>query len=321
MSRPVQDPTARRTAGSVTTVRNGSKPSRMMRIQNPTVTIIDVERRREVGAIEVGVSPNGMLVDGDRNRLWVANAGSDSVSVIDLGRRDVIGEVPVARGPFSLTQSPDGAAVVAVGFREAAVTIVDAASLAPGATVPVGHPGLSEPHPEWGLGDSVYATFSDRRTVWVSNFRTRKLAAVDLGSAVVTDELAFPEGEYPISLDCLDGRYGWVHGLNLLKIVDFTSRRSSPIWWSPCARPSARSRCPSTPGRGGSRTPNSSCGWVSPRTAQFSSCPWKSRAGRRPGPDRCLTTGPSRGAGWTSTTSPPVSGSQPSRRDSSLWLV
>jgi YVTN family beta-propeller protein len=190
-----------------------------------TVTVIDVARRREVGAIPVGVSPNGLLVDRPRNRLWVANAGGDSVSVIDLRHHEVIREIPVARGPFSMTQSPDGRTVVAVGFIGAAITPVDADSMVPGPTIPVGRRGLAEPHPEWGPGDCCYATFTDDRTVWVTNFRTRTVRAVDLGRAAVTDALTFPEGEYPISVACFDGRYGWVHGLNLLKIVDFTSRR------------------------------------------------------------------------------------------------
>jgi YVTN family beta-propeller protein len=190
-----------------------------------TVTVIDVAHRREVGTITVGVSPNGLLVDRHRNRLWVANAGSDDLSVVDLHHHEVIAQIPVARRPFSMTQSPDGRSVVAVGFEEAAITVVDAESLTPGPTIPVGRPGLAEPHPEWGAGDCCYAAFSDDRTIWVTNFRTRTVGAVDLARAQVTDRLVFDEGEFPISIDCLDGRYGWVHGLNTLKLVDFVSRR------------------------------------------------------------------------------------------------
>jgi hypothetical protein len=144
---------------------------------------------------------------------------------VDLHHHEVIGEVPVARGPFSMTQSPDGRTVVAVGFTEAAITVVDADSLAAGPTIPVGRPGLAEPHPEWGAGDCCYAAFSDDRTVWVTNFRTRTVRAVDLDRGALTDGLTFAEGEYPISIECFDGRYGWVHGLNVLKLVDFASRR------------------------------------------------------------------------------------------------
>jgi hypothetical protein len=124
-----------------------------------------------------------------------------------------------------MTQSPDGRTVVAVGFTDAAITLVDADSLAAGPTIPAGRRGLAEPHPEWGPGDCCYAAFSDDRTVWVTNFRTRTVRAVDLDRGAVTDGLTFPEGEYPISVASFDGRYGWVHGLNLLKIVDFRSRR------------------------------------------------------------------------------------------------
>ena len=40
-----------------------------------------------------------------------------------------------------------------------------------------------------------------------------------------TDHLTFSDGENPISIACFDGRYGWVHGLNMWKIVDLRHRR------------------------------------------------------------------------------------------------
>src|SRR5439155_7491296 len=128
----------------------------------------------------------------------------DALSVVDLALLRVIAAVPVARGPFSLPQSPDGRPVVAVGFTDAAITPVDAGSLAPGRSIPVGRPGLDDPHPEWGAGDCCYAAFSDPGTVWVTNFRTRTLQAVDLHRGEPTDHLTFSEGENPISIASFD---------------------------------------------------------------------------------------------------------------------
>ena len=65
----------------------------------------------------------------------------------------------------------------------------------------------------------------DPGTVWVTNFRTRTLQAVDLHRGEPTDHLTFSEGENPISIASFDGRYAWVHGLNLWKVVDLRHRR------------------------------------------------------------------------------------------------
>ncbi len=195
------------------------------RVGPSTVSIVDVAARRQAGSIPVGASPNGLLLDRRRNRLWVANHDGASLTVVDLEHHTVIADVAVARGPFSMKQSPDGRTVVAVGFTDAAITPVDAESLAPGRTIPVGRPGLSDPHPEWGTGDCCYAAFSDPRTVWVTNFRTRTLRAVDLDRGEPTAQFTFADNENPISIACLDGRYAWVSGLNLWRVVDLRDRR------------------------------------------------------------------------------------------------
>src|SRR6202011_2424311 len=109
------------------------------------LSLVDVSANRETGRLSVrpyrnappGASPQGLAVNGDGSRLYVADAGSDEVSVVQLagGQEDraaalasgngdngdisdngdnggagrVLGRIPTAWYPTSVTLSKDGA--------------------------------------------------------------------------------------------------------------------------------------------------------------------------------------------------------------------
>ncbi len=80
-----------------------------------TVTRIDLTTLKPTSAIQVGLHPTGIAWDEQRNRLYVANSNSDSVSVIDTVRNAVIQTRTLSsketRGfaPTALALSADGA--------------------------------------------------------------------------------------------------------------------------------------------------------------------------------------------------------------------
>ncbi len=80
-----------------------------------TVSVVDIEKNREVATISVGLHPAGMVISG--TNLYVANAYSDSLSIIDLKTNKVSHtlklSVPIAGGTFG--SGPDGVAVTEGG--------------------------------------------------------------------------------------------------------------------------------------------------------------------------------------------------------------
>jgi YVTN family beta-propeller protein len=70
----------------------------------------------------IDVSPDG-------HRAYVANSGSDNVSVLDLDHRAVVATLHVGRSPGLARVSPDGSTVVVTNRADNSVSIIDAAHL------------------------------------------------------------------------------------------------------------------------------------------------------------------------------------------------
>lgn len=80
-----------------------------------TVSVVDLTAGKQVHSISVGLHPAGMTIVGDR--LFVANAYSDSLSIVDLHSNEVTRTihlaVPIAKGVFG--SGPNGVAVTEEG--------------------------------------------------------------------------------------------------------------------------------------------------------------------------------------------------------------
>ncbi|HEV2355876.1 MAG TPA: bifunctional YncE family protein/alkaline phosphatase family protein, partial [Puia sp.] len=95
-----------------------------------TVSVVDLEKGREVKTIPVGLHPAGMAVYG--SNLYVANAYGDSLSVIDLHTnkavRTISLSVPIAHsvfgsGPNGVAITEDGKAYVTLGEANAVAVV------------------------------------------------------------------------------------------------------------------------------------------------------------------------------------------------------
>ena len=81
-----------------------------------TVSIVDLRARKEIAQIATGLHPTEMALDGPGQRLFVANANEDTVSVIDLPQRRVAETIsvrvdphqPFGSAPNALALSSDG---------------------------------------------------------------------------------------------------------------------------------------------------------------------------------------------------------------------
>lgn len=75
--------------------------------------------------IHVGQQPFGLVASPDGRRLFVANYGSDSVSVIDTRSNTVHHDVPVGDGPYQVAISPDGKRLFVSNFEASSVTVIN----------------------------------------------------------------------------------------------------------------------------------------------------------------------------------------------------
>lgn len=98
-----------------------------------SLTRVDLDRLTVTDTLAVGLHPTAMVWDEPRQRLFVANANSDSLSVVDTSTQRVVSTIPLE--PFGLKQkgvaptalalAPDGATLfVALGGLNA-VALVD----------------------------------------------------------------------------------------------------------------------------------------------------------------------------------------------------
>ncbi|MEX2639455.1 MAG: DUF5074 domain-containing protein [Balneolales bacterium] len=83
-----------------------------------SVMVIDLESHTLTGTrIDVGMSPRGMLVSG--NRLFVANSGENTVSIINTDTDEVTSTVTVGAAPSELIQDNEGRVWVVCRGRKA----------------------------------------------------------------------------------------------------------------------------------------------------------------------------------------------------------
>jgi YVTN family beta-propeller protein len=68
-------------------------------------------------AIPVGYGPEGIAVDGEGRRGYVACARSDIVAVFDLDCREVVAQVPVGREPIGLVHDRERGRVFSTDAR------------------------------------------------------------------------------------------------------------------------------------------------------------------------------------------------------------
>jgi YVTN family beta-propeller protein len=80
--------------------------------QSNTVSVFDVTSREEISVIDVGISPEGVAIHPDQDRVFVANNGlngaGDSISVIDVRTLSVVHTITGLSGPEGIVIHPDG---------------------------------------------------------------------------------------------------------------------------------------------------------------------------------------------------------------------
>ena len=89
------------------------------------VSVYGINSGEELARIAVGEQPIQMLLNKDRNELFVANLGSNNISVINTINFQVETLIPTENQPLDLTFSPDRSKLYVSNSGSASLTIID----------------------------------------------------------------------------------------------------------------------------------------------------------------------------------------------------
>ncbi|MCK5704402.1 MAG: beta-propeller fold lactonase family protein, partial [Cyclobacteriaceae bacterium] len=100
---------------------------------NGSVSVVDLKKGKEIKNIEVGLHPTAMVFSPDKERLYVACANSDFVSVIDTKSDEVIDEIsvhigkdlPFGSAPNALAISKEGTRLYIANGTDNAICVVE----------------------------------------------------------------------------------------------------------------------------------------------------------------------------------------------------
>lgn len=210
------------------------------------VAVLDTTTNEVLTTLPVRSRPFASAVTPDGAQLWVPNHDSGRISVISLEDPDdleVIREIEVPPHPHWISMAPDGKTAYAASHESNALTVVDTASMAVTAAVPVGtSPHSVAAHPSRPLvavcnydGSSVSLVDSrtntvvrtvrvgqnpqsvawapDGRHLYVTNVEASTVSVVDPDSDSVTATI--PTGDSPTSVAVRpDGSEAYVSNLN-----------------------------------------------------------------------------------------------------------
>jgi len=93
-----------------------------------TPIIFAAANPRVVTTIRVGSLPNGVVVDSTIHRAYIANAGSNNVSVIDTDNNTVVATVRVGAYPLGVAVNPDTHRVYVANSSSRSVSVIDTRS-------------------------------------------------------------------------------------------------------------------------------------------------------------------------------------------------
>ena len=89
------------------------------------MTVIDGARREAIATVKVGRLPQAVAVDAKKNRVYVANSHSDTISVLEGNRNSVLKTIPAGKNPFAVAVDANNGQVYVVSYDEPALTVVD----------------------------------------------------------------------------------------------------------------------------------------------------------------------------------------------------
>ena len=140
-------------------------------------------------SIRVGNGAFGVAVDSAGHTAYVANTGSNSVSVVDTTSRTVTATTAVGRHPVGLAVDPSTRTVYVTNYDGSSVSVIDIASNKVVASIGVGsHPGGIVVDP-------------DARIAYAANGDNASVSVIDVTARTVTATVPTGKGPSRVAID------------------------------------------------------------------------------------------------------------------------
>jgi DNA-binding beta-propeller fold protein YncE len=128
-----------------------------------TVDIFDPTKRRLIAHVKDMGKPRGIAVDEQGGRVYIGDAGTNSVVVLNMQDWQVLQSIPLKHAPDSLFFLPEAHAVFVVYGAAQAIGVIDTAAQSEVRTVQLdGHPEYLADDPGRKL---LYVTLQDKKQV------------------------------------------------------------------------------------------------------------------------------------------------------------
>jgi YVTN family beta-propeller protein len=162
--------------------------------QSNTISVIDATKNELLSpAIPVGSEPSGLAVNEIANRLYVANRGSDTVSVIDYFlsnqaefKNFTIANITVQKYPSDIAINPDTNRIYVANYYSDSISVIDGATNTVSSTIKV------------GVNPSSIAINPDTNRIYVTNYGSNSVSVIDGVTNRVLEEVAV--GNFPFSI-------------------------------------------------------------------------------------------------------------------------
>lgn len=163
---------------------------------NGAVSVIDLQQRKPVAEIPVGIYPTNASVSPDGTRVYVTNWGENSISIIDTAtnlstKAELSG---TGNFPVNAVLNADGSQLLIADDGSGNLSMLDTQS---GSASAAGIPVSDE---LWGI-----ATADDGRTLLVTDYRHSAVSLVDVASRSVLATI--PVGSEPVGVATVRDRF------------------------------------------------------------------------------------------------------------------
>jgi YVTN family beta-propeller protein len=167
----------------------------------------------------IGITPNGVFA-------YVANFGSNDVSVINLQSNTVVATIPVATQPSWVAITPDGTKALVLNWGSDSISVINTATNTVVSTIS----GLNE-----GASGSLssIALTSDGSFAYISRQHETHLSVIDMSTMALTAPVEIGVTTYGISVSAMSGQLLtanlWDNSVSLIDLVtDVAPSSSSP---------------------------------------------------------------------------------------------
>lgn len=92
---------------------------------NGSLTVIDAQTNRIAAKLRLGKQPTAIAVNRSGTRLYITNAGSNSISVVDASTHHTLGAAGAGESPQAVSVTPDETTLVVANGHSGSVILMD----------------------------------------------------------------------------------------------------------------------------------------------------------------------------------------------------